>query len=54
MFGIKEMGRTYSARDNVPSHVPLETLDISKDALQLDNGQGGVSVVELNGNLIGE
>lgn len=45
---------TYGVGDNVPSLIPLETLEINKDALQLDNGKRGVGIIELDGNLIGE
>lgn len=40
--------------NNAPSSVPVETLLIYQDALQLRNGKRRVSVVELNGNLVGE
>ena len=40
--------------NNAPSSVPVETLLIYQDALQLRNGKRRVSVVKLDGNLVGE
>ncbi len=37
-----------------PSFVPLETLEVNEDALQLDNRQRRVGIVELDGDLLGE
>ena len=38
----------------VPRIIPVQTLDIDKDSLELGNGQSRVCVVELNSNLIRE
>ena len=40
--------------DNVPGKVPFKSLDINEDALQLNYSQRGVSVIKLDGNLVGE
>ena len=40
--------------DNVPCLIPIKTLQIDQDALQLDNGQSRMGVVELDSHLVWE
>ena len=39
---------------NLPCNIPLEIFDIDEDTLQLDDGERGMGIVQLNGDLIGE
>lgn len=48
------VGVTESVSDDVPSLLPVKTLEINKDTLELDNSQSWVGVVQLDGNLLGE
>src|SRR5437773_113961 len=43
---------TYGGCDDVPGLIPIQALEIDQDALQLNNGKGRVSVVELDGDLV--
>ena len=40
--------------DNIPSSVPFKTFQIDQDALELNNGQRRVGIVQLDSNLICE
>jgi hypothetical protein len=51
-WGVKRS--TYGGHNNVPGNIPLQLLEVDEDALKLDDGQGRVGVVELDGNLLGE
>lgn len=46
--------RTYGAGDDIPGKIPLQMLNVNENTLQLDNSKRGMSIVELDGNLIGE
>jgi transposase-like protein len=48
------VGVTESVDNNAPCSVPIKTLVVNQDTLQLWDGKSRVSVVELNGNLVGE
>lgn len=48
------VGVAKRGRDEVPRLIPLELLEVDKDALELDNGQRRVRVVQLDGDLVGE
>ncbi|GJC79271.1 hypothetical protein ColLi_02109 [Colletotrichum liriopes] len=49
VVGVAERGS-----DDVPRLVPFQLLEVHQDALQLDNGERGMGVVQLDGHLVGE
>ena len=49
MVGIAE-----SSRDDLPGFLPWQILLVDQEAQQIDDGDGRMGVVELNGDLVGE
>lgn len=45
---------TYSVDNDIPSLIPLKSLNINQNALQLNDGKRRVSVIELDSNLLRE
>ena len=40
--------------DNIPGVFPRKTIDVMKEALEFNHGDGRMGIVELDGNLLGE
>lgn len=48
------VGVTKGLGDDAPCLIPFQPLQIDQDPLQLDDGQGGMRVVQLDPDLVGE
>lgn len=46
--------QTHRRCHNIPGLIPSEPLEVEQDALQLDDGEGRVGIIELDSDLVGE